>query len=330
MAAKIDENAGVRIVIGCNQFGTRLTDVDAALELMADLGLDELDTARGYGAGESEVALGAALERLEAKEGPAALPFLATKAAPPLGYGPTRAKLAQSLAALRNNSVDLFYLHSPDATASLEETIQAVDEVVGEGKVKEWGLSNFPAWQVVEIVAHCRARGFAQPTVYQGSYHVLQRQAEEELLPALRAHGLRYYAYSPLAGGLLTGKHSFSKVPTEGRYGGGAASRWGERWWRKELFEAVADLQAVCDRHGITLAAAAIRWVVFHSALRREHGDAVILGASSTEQLAANAECAAGGPLPADLVEYMDGLASRPSVRGVVPSLGSTWMKMRL
>jgi aflatoxin B1 aldehyde reductase len=330
MAAIESSALGVRIVIGCNQFGTRLADVDAALELMAELNLDELDTARGYGGGESELALGAALERLEAKKGPKALPFVATKAAPPLGYDATRFKLAQSLAALRRKSVDLWYLHSPDASASLEETLRVVDEAVGEGKVREWGLSNFAAWQVVEIVAHCRAHGIAQPTVYQGSYHVLQRQAEEELLPALRAHGLRYYAYSPLAGGLLTGKHSFDTVPTEGRYDGGAASRWGERWWRKELFESVGALQAVCDRHGITLAAAAIRWAVFHSALRREYGDAVILGASSIEQLAANAACAAGGPLPAELVEYMDGMASTPPVRGVVPSLGSTWMQMRL
>lgn len=135
-------------------------------------------------------------------------------------------------------------------------------------------------------------------------------------------------AYSPLAGGLLTGKHKFEVSPTEGRYDGGAGSRWGERWWKRELFDAIDELQAECDKHEITLASAAIRWAVFHSALSREHGDAVILGASSVPQLASNAECTAGGALPAALVEYMDSLSQLSSVRGVVPPLGSTWMRL--
>jgi aflatoxin B1 aldehyde reductase len=319
-----------RSLAGCNQFGTRLADVDGALELMAELGIDELDTARGYGGGESEAALGVALEKIKAARGADALPFIATKAQPPLGYDASVAKLDESLSALRMPSVDLWYLHSPDADASLEDTLRAVGEAHAAAKVKEWGVSNFTAWQVVQVVAYCKEHGIAQPTVYQGSYHVLQRQAEDELLPALRAHGIRYYAYSPLAGGLLTGKHSFDATPTEGRYDGGSASRWGERWWRKELFEAIEELQAVCEAQQppIGLAAAAIRWAVYHSALSRELGDAVILGASSVEQLASNAECAAGGPLPAALVEYMDGLAGTAAVRGVVPPLGSTWMKL--
>jgi diketogulonate reductase-like aldo/keto reductase len=187
-----------RSLAGCNQFGTRLADVDGALELMAELGIDELDTARGYGGGESEAALGVALEKIKAARGADALPFIATKAQPPLGYDASVAKLDESLSALRMPSVDLWYLHSPDADASLEDTLRAVGEAHAAGKVKEWGVSNFTAWQVVQVVAYCKEHGIAQPTVYQGSYHVLQRQAEDELLPALRAHGIRYYAYSPL------------------------------------------------------------------------------------------------------------------------------------
>ena len=127
----------------------------------------------------------------------------------------------------------------------------------------------------------------------------------------------------------MTGKHGFNSVPTEGRYEGGAASRWGERWWKEELFQAVAELQAECEgKHSIPLAAAAIRWVAFHSALERKHGDAVILGASSLQQLASNAECVGGGALPEALVSFMDTLAEMPSVRGVVPAIGSKHMTL--
>ena len=285
---------------------------------MAELGLDELDTARVYGAGQSEAALGAALGPLRSA---VTCPFVATKVAPPLGYAAT------SLVALQADCVDLFYLHSPDPDATIEETLRAVDEGHNAGKFNEFGLSNFTAGQVEQIVSHCRKHGIVQPTVFQGSYHVLQRhQTEQELLPVLRAHGIRFLAYSPLAGGLLTGKHHFGDVPTEGRYEGGAASRWGERWWKEELFLAIGELQSECETHGVTLAAAAIRWAVIHSALGPEHGDAVILGASSVAQLASNAEHSRAGPLPPQLVEFMDALADSPRVRGAVPPISSKRM----
>jgi aflatoxin B1 aldehyde reductase len=323
----IATGAGCRIVIGCNQFGTRLADVPAALALMAELGLDELDTARGYGGGQSEATLGPALAALPAKN--SKVPFVATKAGPPLGYEETTSKLDASLAALGISCVDLWYLHSPDPEASLTETLQAVGDAHKAGKFKEWGLSNFSPWQVVQIAAYCREHSIVPPTVFQGSYHVLQRhQTEHELLPALRAHGIRFMAYSPLAGGLLTGKHSFEDAPREGRYEGGAQSRWGARWWKRELFDAIEALQAECGKYGVSMAAAAIRWAVFHSALSREYGDAVILGASSVDQLTSNAECAAAGPLPQVLVDFMDELHELTGVRGAVPAIGSTFMPL--
>merc|ERR1719221_260889 len=113
-----------------------------------------------------------------------------------------------SLQKLGLDYVDLFYLHSPDIKTDLEDTLSGVDELHKEGKIKEFGLSNYPAWAVVDIWHRCKNKGMVLPTVYQGMYNVITRDFESEIVPVAREFGLRLYMYNPLAAGVLTGRYT--------------------------------------------------------------------------------------------------------------------------
>jgi len=123
-----------------------------------------------------------------------------------------------SLNALGVDKVAIYYLHAPDITTPLEETFSAVNELHKAGNFTELGLSNYAAWDVVRIHWFCKSKGWVQPTVYQGMYNAITRSAEAEMIPALRACGMRGYWYNPLAGGMLTGKYNFSEEVSQGRF----------------------------------------------------------------------------------------------------------------
>ena len=109
-------------------------------------------------------------------------------------------QLRTSLSSLNISKADLFYLHAPDHSTPIDATLDAVQKLQKEGLFQRWGLSNYSAWQVVDIVHKCRTRGMPPPAVYQGMYNAVTRGVEAELLPALRYCGIAFYAYNPLAG----------------------------------------------------------------------------------------------------------------------------------
>lgn len=149
---------------------------------------------------------------------------IATKAFPFKPGMHSREKLPlqfkESLEALGTKSVDVFYLHAPDHSTPFEETLECVNELFLAGGFKEFGLSNYTAWNVMEIWQICKQRGFVLPTVYQvaktdslqGRYNVISRDIERELLPCLRKLNIRFYAYNPLCGMLpVLHRRSFSR-----------------------------------------------------------------------------------------------------------------------
>ena len=169
-----------------------------------------------------------------------------------------------------------------------------------EGKFGELGLSNFPAWMVADVWHKCDKNGWVKPTVYEGIYNPLTRKAETELNACLNAFGMRFYAYNPLAGGLLTGRYaSFEEAPSDGRFT--HRPNYQKRYWKKSYFEAVALLKKACDRQGIQLIDAVYRWMAYHSMLSEARGDAVIIGASKLNHLKQNMEALQAGPLPEEL-----------------------------
>ena len=206
---------------------------------------------------------------------------------------------------LGSNQIDLLYLHAPDLETPITQTLECCFEMFQEGKFREFGLSNYAAWQVAEIVELCRQHEWMQPTVYQGMYNALTRDVERELFLCLRNYKMRFYAYNPLAGGLLTGKYrSVDELPGSGRFS--LREAYQQRYWKAEYFEVLQNLQAACDESGIKPAQAAIGWLLHHSMLDASYGDGIIIGASKIEQLGQNLESFQQPPLDASVIDTMD------------------------
>jgi len=301
-----DSMKGPRVVLGTMTFGGQVDEksADRILGLFLDAGHRELDTAFSYCEGRTEEILGRILtpERR-------ARTVVATKANPwsPAGLKPERVieQVETSLRRLRTEAVDILYLHAPDLKTPIEQTLEACFTLHRQGKFRELGLSNYAAWQVADIGRLCERRGWMLPLVYQGMYNLATRDVERELFPCVRAFGLRFYAYNPLAGGLLAGKYADpEKAPESGRFHNN--EMYQNRYWKKPYFEALERLRAACREAGVSMAEAAHRWLTHHSRMAGRARDAVIVGVSSAEHLEANlADCAAG-PLPEPVEKACD------------------------
>ena len=287
----------MKLILGTMTFGESVFSPEVTLftEAFLDTGNTELDTAYVYNNGDCERLLGEALEKLNR-------PFrIATKVNPRIsgrldGEAAYR-QVNESLERLKLPAADIVYLHFPDPATPAEDVLAAMADLHGQGKFRELGLSNFPAWMVADAWRLCEARGWVKPTVYEGMYNGLTRNAERELNACLDRFGMRYYAYNPLCGGLLTGRYSrFEEAPADGRFT--HRPNYMNRYWKQSYFDAVDLLREACEKEGIPLAEAAYRWLAHHSMLREERGDGIIIGASKLDHLKQNLAAAGKGPLP--------------------------------
>ncbi|CAH3192525.1 unnamed protein product [Porites evermanni] len=306
----------VKTSIGCMEFGRQCSPDQAKefVKLCMENDVYDFDTAHGYNEGKSEEIMGDIDSLNESKV------FIATKANPWGGKGlkcdSVKKQLNESLKRLKKDSVDLFYLHAPDHNTPIEETLEAVNHLHKEGKFKSFGLSNYTAWQVAEIYYLCKMNGYPLPTVYQGMYNSVTRDIEKELFPCLRRFGMAFYAYNPLAGGILTGKHRYEDKETgtiqHGRYAGTGpwADLYVARFWKKPLFGLLDKLKgtmnSIYGEGKVSLIDASLRWMYHHSKLDGACGDAVIIGASSVKQLKENLQSTKNGPLHEDVVKLFD------------------------
>ncbi len=304
----------VRLILGTMTFGSQVDPAGSKAMVRHFLAQDhvEIDTAYVYNGGDSEQYLGDALADLRPQQ-----VQLATKVNPRitgrLDADAIRMQLAESLKRLGQERVELLYLHFPDPDTPLETTLEACAELHEQGRFNTLGLSNFPAWQVVHVWHLCKAKGWPLPEVYQGLYNGLSRNIERELLPALRTLGIRFYAYNPLAGGILAGKYaSYLDEPTPGRFT--FRPNYKARYWKKPFFDALEILAETCKESRISLVEAAYRWLAFNSGLDGSSGDGVIIGVSNLAQLERNIEIFAQGPLPDAVAASFDGAweAARP------------------
>ncbi|KAK6472277.1 aflatoxin B1 aldehyde reductase member 4 [Huso huso] len=296
-------------LLGSMAFGGRAdADTSAAMvRAFLERGHNEVDTAYMYVDGQSETVIGGMGLPKTVK--------IATKANPwdgkTLKPESVRSQLDTSLKRLQAQSVDIFYLHAPDHENPIEDTLRACHELHREGKFKELGLSNYACWEVAEIYCICKHNGWIRPTVYQGMYNATTRQVETELLPCLRYYGMRFYAYNPLAGGLLTGKYKFedkdNSQPSGRFFGNDWAKAYQARYWKQHHFQAIDlvqnALQAAYGSSKPTMTSAALRWLYHHSQLQGERGDGVILGMSTMEQLKQNLAAVEEEPLLPSVVE---------------------------
>ncbi len=294
-----------RIIMGSMNFGEQVDKhaADQMLSMFLDRGYKEIDTAYKYVNGASEEILGLLLT--PERRGKV---YLATKANPLSGGGLGAENIAKqvntSLRRLKTDYIDLLYLHAPDPKTNIEVTLEACEKLFKEGKFKELGLSNYASWQVADIWHLCKRNGWVIPSVYQGRYNAITRDVESELFPAIRNFGIRFYAYNPLAGGLLSGRYSqISNVPKEGRFA--IKSAYLERFWKESYFDAIEIIQDASEQAGLSMIQIALRWLLQHSFLKGPNGDGVIIAASNLKQWEYNLNNL-NGDLPKKVLEVLD------------------------
>lgn len=297
--------------LGCNNFGrpgTRTATLDGTIEVLdaaIEAGVTFLDTADMYGGepGLSETLMG------EALQGRRDQVVLATKFGHPgrdMGYRISAAKgsrsyvrvaVEESLRRLRTDWIDLYQLHVPDPQTPITETLSVLEDLVREGKIRYFGHSNLSGWQIADADHRATDRG-SRFVSAQNHYSPLARAAEREVLPAARHFGLGFFPFFPLHNGLLTGKFT--------RDGGPEGSRimmQRRHVWQDAPWDALEQYQRFCDERGISMLQATFGWLLAQPAL-----SSVIAGATSPEQVRANAEAAAAWkPSDADLA-VIDGL----------------------
>jgi aryl-alcohol dehydrogenase-like predicted oxidoreductase len=282
--------------LGTNNFGWRLDEERAVAVVHAavDAGVTFFDTAEMYGDGASERFLGRALAGRREEV------VIATKFGweretdPPGGSAANvRRAIESSLERLRTDYVDLYQYHRPDGVTPLEETLGALEELVEAGKVRHIGSSNFSAAEVRAAGEVARERGVSAFVSAQNRYSLVDRDAEAELVPALEELGLGLIPYYPLANGLLTGKYRRGQPAPDGtRLASRGLSVEGATWDRVEALEGFA------GAHGLTLLDVAVGGLGAMPAV-----SSVIAGATSPEQVRANAAAGEWVPSPDELAE---------------------------
>jgi aryl-alcohol dehydrogenase-like predicted oxidoreductase len=259
--------------------------VDAAFEV----GINFIDTANVYALGAAEEFLGEVLASR-----PRDSYVLATKLYFPMddsgeNEGLSRRQVEKqiddSLRRLRTDRVDLYQCHRYDPETPLEETMEALSDVVRAGKARYIGFSEWTSPQIAASLDLSRAHGWEKFASSQPQYSLLHRAPEEEVIPLCRENGISQVVWSPLAQGVLTGKYRPGEAPPEGSRA--TSERMGRligRWLRDDVLERVQRLAPIADRLGITLSQLALAWV-----LREPNVASAIVGASRPEQVRANA-----------------------------------------
>jgi aflatoxin B1 aldehyde reductase len=318
----VEQKSPLNVVMGAMTFGapdkdgarvTDIKDVEAILDVFISHGHTEVDTSQFYCAGTSEEYLGKIDWRkrglkLETKLYPTVnYPML-----PPITHSPEdlRKHLEISMKALDTDCLEMFYLHGPDRTTPYQDTLRGIDELYKEGKFKRFGISNYMSWEVAEMVGICKAKGYIQPTVYQGIYNAVHRNVEPELFPCLRKFGISFYEFNPLGGGFFSNRYTSPEdtVETGSRFDPEKmqGKNYRKRYWNEPYFNAIASIRAVAEEHNLSLTEVAIRWVTNHSLMKREFGDSVLIGASSLNHIEQNLIDLDKGPLPDAVVKALD------------------------
>jgi aryl-alcohol dehydrogenase-like predicted oxidoreductase len=267
--------------------GVGREQTEACTRAAFDVGINFFDTANVYGRGAAERAWGEILAGY-----PRDSFVLATKVFFPMSWrdrGLSRAQIHKqidaSLRRLRTDYVDLYQCHRYDEDTPLEETMQALTEVVEAGKARWIGFSEWPAERIREALA---LPGVAKFVSSQPQYSALWREPEAEIFPLCREHGISQIVWSPLAQGVLTGKYRPGDAPpADSRARSREMNRFIGQWLDDAVLEAVARLRPIAEAAGLTMSQLALAWV-----LRRDDVAAAIIGASRPEQVHENARAA--------------------------------------
>ncbi|MGA6168177.1 aldo/keto reductase [Amycolatopsis magusensis] len=284
------------------------TDVDGArrqVDRCLDAGVNLVDTANVYSTGASEEIVG------EVLEGRRDQVLISTKVRMGMGDGPNDAGLSRhhiitqaeaSLRRLRTDHIDIYHVHEWDGQTPLEETLEALDTLVRSGKVRYLGVSNYAGWQLMKALSVADARGYQRFVSNQIYYSLESRDAEYELVPLSVDQGLGIMVWSPLAGGLLSGKYRRGSSAEEGRHLGD----WDEPPVRNEsrLYDTIEVLISIGEAHGVSAAQVALAYLLTRPAV-----STLVIGARKDSQLEDNL-AAASLRLSSDEVSSLDSVSA--------------------
>jgi 1-deoxyxylulose-5-phosphate synthase len=282
-----------RLCLGTMTFGLQCDEAASAaiLDRAAEGGIDFLDTSDAYPLG-GELATRGVTEEILGRwlRGRRDRFIVATKCFFPTGPAPFDAGNSRkhilaaaeaSLRRLQTDYIDLYQLHGYDPATPIDETLGALDDLVHQGKVRYLGCSNFLTYQLVRAVGRTETLRLARLDSVQPRYNLLFREIEREMLPYCGEEGIGVIPYNPIAGGLLSGKHSRAQPPPEGRFTlGSAAGTYQDRYWHDREFDTVEALGQLAKEAGVSLVTLAVAWVLANRVIT-----APIIGASSPEQL---------------------------------------------
>ncbi|NMI05017.1 aldo/keto reductase [Paenibacillus sp. SZ31] len=295
MEYRVLGNTGLKVssfVLGTGTFGFwgNNTEKEAAVMLDEALagGINLIDTADVYSIGQSEEILGNLLKGRRQDV------VLATKGGMPMGSGLNQSgnskywikrAVEDSLRRLQTDYIDLYQLHQPDLHTDIEESLDALTDLVREGKIRYIGTSNFQAWQVTEAQWTSERKHTARFVSEQAPYSILNRSIEFDLLAATQKYGMGVMVWSPLSGGLLTGKYRSGEAAAADSRGAGSLGKLSmvvdpNREENRTKFEAVAKLQSLANEAGLTLPHLAMAFTQAHSSVT-----SAIVGARTIEQL---------------------------------------------
>ena len=271
------------LALGTMNFGKRTPAVESEriVRRALERGIRVFDTANAYNGGESERILGRALGHERQGVVVASKVGFGRIDGKPEGLSPAAVERAitASLERLGTDRVDVYYLHVPDQATPIEQTLDAVKRQVEAGRVRAWGVSNYAAWQILEMNHLADARALSRPVVSQVLYNALHRQLDIEYFAFARRYPIHTTVFNPLAGGLLAGKHRAGDAPLRGsRFDDNALYQ--RRYYTRAMFERVEQLRTVADSEGMTMVALAYAWVAAQPGV-----DSILVGPASVQQL---------------------------------------------
>ena len=255
------------LCLGAMMFGGKANAEDsyAMIDRALGEGINFIDTANVYNRGRSEEVVGEALQRLGKRNNV----VLATKvhgqmSDDPNDMGTSRRHIItqceESLRRLQTDHIDLYQLHRPRSDTPIDETLRALDDLVRAGKVRYICTSTFAAWQLVESIYVSKELGANRFVCEQPPYHLLDRRVERELIPAAQTYGIAIIPWSPLAGGLLTGKYRRGQEPPEGTRFADPNPRFRARM-NERIYDVIEPLEEMAKAKGCTLSQFALAWV---------------------------------------------------------------------
>ncbi|KAF8858732.1 putative aldo/keto reductase [Acephala macrosclerotiorum] len=288
------------------------------LEALKELDLLELDSGASYPPGSPWVTEGLLGESKAAKKGFVVDTKILAQGG--LSEAGIDASVKKSLELLGVHQINILYSHVPDEKVPAEESARAFDKHYRAGHFKQLGLCNYSTDRMREWLEICEKHNYVKPTIYQGHYNAITRTSEDDLYPLLRQHGIKIFAYGPLAGGFLTGKVSRATEAAAlsgGRWDPGRFPIYPETFDKPAIHNAMIEFCKKCEAAGSTPTEVSPRWIMHHSALGE--GDAIILGATKVDQLRSNVELCRKGRLGENMIEACEELWRK--VNGTIDEL---------